>query len=443
MRMNIRLMIQGNFSSEGLRGARMMPMLAMVAVLLSAPVSAQAFAPEERTLAAQYFAEFTRFCADVDRKLWPPSMCGHTMLVKPASRSVMATHLDPDGTFQGVEGFYVGSLPSTLSIANTSLRWTGTRWTQMMWPLPEDKRARLALFAHEAWHGIQAELGLPSTGPSNGHLDEEQARVLMRLEWRALAEALRASNAVARERAVRDALAFRAQRHAAFTQAQADESALELHEGLAEYTGIALAYGADAPAHAAQQLARGEKMAMLSRSFAYFSGPAYGLLLDTLAVGWRNNVVRAGDLAKQLSRALEPGALSNPGEATFARYDGNGIAAEERDRAEATRARSADIKQRFIDGPVLRLPLKNMNFEMNPQAIFNLSSEAQFHETIKVSDDWGELRALKGALITQWQSLAVVAPRAIDALENEHWTLKLKPSWRLKADGASYTVVRD
>jgi hypothetical protein len=442
--MNTRLMIQGFLSSNGLHRKRMMPVLAMVAVLfISAPASAQGFTAEERSLAAQYFAEFTRFCADMDRKLWSPPMCGRTMLVKPNSRSVMATHLDPDGAFQGVEGFYVGSLPSTLSIANTSLRWAGTRWTQMMWPLPEDRRARLALFAHEAWHGIQAELGLPSTGPANGHLDEERARVLLRLEWRALAEALRAGDAASRERATRDGLAFRAQRHAAFAQAQAEESALELHEGLAEYTGIALAYGADAPAHVAQQLARGDKMAMLSRSFAYFSGPAYGLLLDAVVTGWRDGVVREGDLAKQLSRALKPGALSSPGEATIARYGGNAIAAEERDRAEATRVRSADIKQRFIDGPVLRLPLKNMNFEMNPQAIFNLSSEAQFHETIKVSDDWGELRALKGALITQWQSLAVVAPRSMEALENEQWTLKLKPGWRLKAEGASFTVVRD
>ena len=88
--------------------------------------------------------------------------------------------------------------------------------------------------------------------------------------------------------AIRDALAFAAKRHELFAGSQKTERALMLNEGLAEYTGVSIAAPdvASARWRAITRLAAPEGETFV-RSFAYASGPAYGLLLDVRLPGWR------------------------------------------------------------------------------------------------------------------------------------------------------------
>src|SRR5437867_5533484 len=97
----------------------------------------------------------------------------------------------------------------------------------VMWPLPQDRYARARLMMHECFHRIQESMGLSGANPANSHLDSKDGRAWLRLEWRALTEALIRRGA-ARQRAVEDALIFRARRRALFPEAEAQEGALEL-----------------------------------------------------------------------------------------------------------------------------------------------------------------------------------------------------------------------
>jgi hypothetical protein len=54
-----------------------------------------------------------------------------------------------------------------------------------MWPVPADTVLRRTLLIHELWHRVQADIGLPETGPSNAHLDTPDGRLWLQLEWRA------------------------------------------------------------------------------------------------------------------------------------------------------------------------------------------------------------------------------------------------------------------
>src|SRR6185436_13673521 len=137
------------------------------------------------------------------------------------------------------------------------------------------------------------------------HLDSQEGRLWLELEWRALARAL-AEPAAARQKTIADALSFRAVRRKKFPGSAASESALERHEGLAEYTGLRLA--ARSPAGAAT-LARAAiddsgKLPTFVRSFAYVSGPAYGLLLDDARPNWRRELGGGADLGDLLRTAL-------------------------------------------------------------------------------------------------------------------------------------------
>ena len=151
---------------------------------------------------------------------------------------------------------------------------------------------------HESFHRIQPQLRPPAPRePDNSHLDSLEGRYLMQLEWRALARALSTPKQSQAQAAARDALLFRSRRHELFPKAAAEEAALELNEGLAEYTGVRVG---NTTSEARTQSALRDLRAPVAdpgfvRSFAYATGPAYGLLLDRWAPDWRGASARRKD----------------------------------------------------------------------------------------------------------------------------------------------------
>ena len=131
----------------------------------------------------------------------------------------------------------MGYLPKDVIIANTAVDWSGTRWTMVQWPLPQSSLPRNRLLAHELFHRIQPDLHLQAASSDNPQLDSLEGRFWLQLEWKALAAALTQSGE-AQSRSIHDALAFRAERHKVFPGSQESERALELNEGLAQYTGL-------------------------------------------------------------------------------------------------------------------------------------------------------------------------------------------------------------
>src|SRR5437899_3307870 len=165
-------------------------------------------------------------------------------------------------------------------------------------PLPIDEFLRIRLLAHESFHRVQPALGLRASDAASGHLDSESGRLWLRLELRALSQALRLDGDAARS-ATKDALLFRTTRQHLNAGADVRESALEIQEGLAEYTGtvIALARSGEALTRVARAVETFEDRPAFSRSFAYATGPALGLLLDRYAVGWRKKLKQDSNLA--------------------------------------------------------------------------------------------------------------------------------------------------
>ena len=178
----------------------------------------------------------------------------------------------------------------------------------------------------------------------------------MRLEWRALARALRESGEL-RAQAVREALAFRQARHTRYPDKVESERALYINEGLASYTQTVLAAPseADAIARALELLAGAEDGESFVRTFTYTSGPAYGLLLDAASPGWTRTVRGSDDPAVLLMRALGVQPVADAA-AAAARYGGAELRAAEEQREQQRQARIAELRQRFVDGPVFVMP---------------------------------------------------------------------------------------
>jgi hypothetical protein len=90
-------------------------------------------------------------------------------------------------------------------------------------------------------------------------------------------------------------------------------------------------------------------------------------------------------------------------------------------------------RAKFVDGPVLVIPLHHTNIQFNPQTLQPLEKSGTVYPTMRVSADWGVLEVRNGALLKpDWSAASVVAPTIIGAtLEGDGWTLELKPNWNV------------
>jgi hypothetical protein len=430
---------------------------ALAAALALTPDAGAAQAPIDARLATAYLAEAAGLASEDGGRLWGVSLAGPLLFVDPATRAAVASHPDDGGVLAAAGGVYAGTLPREVMVANTAVEWGGRRWTMVLWPPPEDPHERRRLVAHEMFHRVQPELGLPLADPPSPHLATAAGRAWLRLEWRALARALRACGAE-RAEAVADALVFRAYRRALFPGAAAAERALELSEGLAEYTGVRLD-GRPAEAlggWAAERLASFEGRESLARSFAYASGPAYGLLLDAADAGWRAGISPDTDLGALLARAHGLPDPSDPTEAGARRraggYGGAAVEAAEAGRAAALEARDRELRARFVEGPRLVLPMAGeVGFRFDPSRAVVLPEVGMVYEDAEVSAAWGILAVERGGVLflrtaAGFGGVVVPAPAGREGppLAGDGWRLELAEGWSVVPGGrpAEWTVAR-
>lgn len=418
------------------------PGVARAAATPAAASSAATALPLTPANASKYFAEVTHDCRADDGKLWGVSMCGPMLFVDRATRRVVANQADAGGQLKpDVYGTFTGTLPPNETIANTSATWSGTRWIELMWPLPTDLAKRRTLLAHESYHYVQAQVVPVARSGDNTQLGTLYGRYTMRLEFRALATALRSHTGAARRQAADDALLFRAARYHRFPKAKAPEVALERNEGLAEYTGVMIGNRTteQRKAMALADIHSVRDDPSFVRSFAYATGPAYGLLLNRYRPGWRKQIMHSKvGLAAMLASALHLDLSHMPLGTLTARageYGGPALMAAETARQAKHDRKIAHYRSILIDGPVLVLPLKHMKVQFDPRNVFSLGKAGTVYPTMRVVGDWGSIDVKKGGLLApDWHRLTVSAPSGktvTGTIQGPGWTLKLGPGWRL------------
>ncbi|HKR94668.1 MAG TPA: hypothetical protein VJW55_04880, partial [Candidatus Angelobacter sp.] len=269
----------------------------------------------------------------------------------------------------------------------------------------------------------------------------------LELEWRALQQALaRADSSPAeRKRAVEDALLFRLHRRALFPKAAQEERQLEMNEGMAEYTGYKLRGTSDAATATAiiARLTSAESGEAFSRSFAYVSGPAYGMLLDFAKTPWRKGLTAKSDLGDLLRRAygiVLPKDATSAAQQRSAVYDGDALRWSETQQQKHRDELISDYKQRLIAGPVLSLPFSDkVQVSFDPNGVFPLDDNTSAYPALHVSDAWGILDISHGALMVREEGkfvrVVVEAPKDAEGKSGEiaqnGWKLSLAPGWMI------------
>jgi hypothetical protein len=397
-----------------------------------------AVAQVDQERAQAFFKEAQALCERDGGRLWGVSLCGPMVIGDAATRTFATSQPAPDAP-----------RPPIVGLVNAPVQWGGQTWASYMWAdlsnAPPQPRSEVLI--HELFHGVQRQLGLAVANPASEHLDAQDGRYWIRLEWRALARALRASGPQ-RSDAVRDALTFRQARHARLPGAAENERASLIAEGLASYTGtvVAASSPADAVEGALRRLAELDSDVSLVRTFAYTSGPAYGVLLDAVSPRWRLTLRGTDDLAVLLMSALavQPAADAP---AAAARYGGPELLAVERQRDQQREARLADLRQRFVDGPVLVIRGGGSGTSNSAGAIAIPGSGTIFFGAFRFTGRPGSLAAEKGVLVSSDGGTRTVAgPARQDdrTLTGDGWTFTAAPGWVIRegARRGDYEVVQ-
>jgi hypothetical protein len=129
------------------------------------------------------------------------------------------------------------------------------------------------------------------------------------------------------------------------------------------------------------------------------------------------------------------------------RYGGAELRAAEHQREQRRQARIAELRRRFVDGPVLLMPGGGRGFSDSHGAVvipdIGTIYFGEYHQT----GEWGALDADKGVLVsTDGRTRRLPAPVRGDSttISGDGWTLKAAPGWVVRegARRGDFEVVR-
>lgn len=396
--------------------------------------------------ALQYFAEAQQASAKDAGKLWGRSLYGAMLFIKLPERLLVANQPDLEGYLKPQGKLYVGRLPKDMGIANTARQWKGKRWTMVIW-YKFNPVYHISLFMHELFHRVQPKFGV--VGNINNHLDDKEARILLQLEWNALLAAYNKSATIGYDKkavrqAVKAALTFRQYRQSLYPYSKQNENALEMHEGLAEYTGQRLGgmNKSQLRQYIRQSVKRSRQRKSFVRSFAYISGPLYGFLLDMYAPHWRTQLATQPNFGVLLGQALDirlkAGQLKTQVGELGKQYNEEHIRNYENKRARKKAALLRGYTATLIRGKVLTIPLKGANYTFNPNNLVPLDKQGTVYPNFQAKGIWGMLKVKKGGVLMSADYKRLVVPCNIKVnplnktIETADWMLKFNKGWQLK-----------
>lgn len=400
--------------------------------------------------ASQYFKTIEEICNRDNGKLWGKNLYGSLMFVERTSRRIIANQPDKEGLLKGKDGIYTGIYPKELILTNSPVQYGGVIFGMAPLPLEEDDYRIKNRAIHCLFHRIQPEVPeMKSAGFSASNMDDKEARLWIKLEWKALRKAINAKGEE-RQLAIRDALIFRGSNRELYQKYATEENRFETFEGLATFTYTMLCTNSpeEYKTRLFENLDRVYSMQSYSRSYGSIHGALYASLLYDKGFDFKqipSENFDLGNAVKEIYNIQLPAICRDVAGSLAVSYDIDAINKEEAQRL-------ADIKERihkqtsiFTEKPVVFLELESPYFDFEPENIHSLDSLGTLYSSIRVSDNWGKLTVDKvGCLVSNNFKFLRITTKGFNADKNhisgEGWTLNLNNDWELVLVDQNYFV---
>lgn len=373
------------------------------------------------------FEHVEKLCNKDNGKLWGINLYSPVLGVD-SLRNIVSNVPDAPKTF-----------PADKPVANSTTELDGKRWTMILWPLSGDQMHQSIILVHEMFHYRQPELGLwQDKDPNNSHLSSRDARTLLKLEWNAL-KAAASCDGEQKKTALEDALSFRAQRRHLYPDFAAEENSLEIMEGLAEYTGRRIAIPDNKEyLQSLSDLDYLYESDNLTRSFAYLSGPLYGLILDQSAHPWHKEMNSGSDLgssAMAIYGITLPENLEETVETAKAKYDFESIDAAEEAFQRKLEERNETLRKLFAPDNVITLECPNLSIQFSPDSMIKMDDGSMVIYGCTAFCDWGSVEGHPLKVTSDWRRIELPRLDTLsfnnDTITTSGWTL-IKKNNRIK-----------
>jgi len=404
------------------------------------------FTPEK---ALRYFSKVEDACNRDNGKLWGKNLNGPIMYIDRKSRKIIANQPDKEGLLKVKEGIYSGSYPKELIISNAAVHYGGALFAMAPLPMEEDEYTIINRAIHGLFHCYQESIGYTSSGYNTSNMDEKNARLWIKLEWKALRKALN-SEGPEQQLAIRDALVFKGSNREQYPGYVADEIRFENYEGLAAFTYTLLS--TESPEQNKKRLFeyldRIYSRPVFSRSYGAVTGALYANLLYSKGYDLKKIRSENIDLAEEVKILYEiqlPDVCRDVAGSIALNYEIGIIQNEEAER-------EADIKERihrqistFTEKPVVYLELESPYFDFEDSDIHPMDTLGILYSAIRVSDNWGKLTVENGGcLVSNNLKYLRITSRGFKADKNrfvgEGWHLILNNGWELVKMNENYLV---
>ena len=230
--------------------------------------------------ASQYFIKIEEICNSDSGRLWGKNLYGPIMFVERTTRNVVANKQDMEGLLKPKEGVYTGLYPKELIVNYAPVKLGGTSYALTPMPVEDDEYRIKTRAFRSLFHLFQESQKILPSVFNIKIMDEKEARLWIKLEWKALRKAIN-SQGDERLLAIRDALIFRGSNRELYQKYADDENRFETYEGLATFTYTLLCSESheEFKKRLLENLDRSYSMQSYSRSYGFIHGALYASLL--------------------------------------------------------------------------------------------------------------------------------------------------------------------
>jgi hypothetical protein len=404
------------------------------------------FTPQK---AIQYFKKIEDACNRDNAKLWGKNLYGPVIFIDRTTRRVTANFPDNEGLLKEKDGVYSGIYPKELIINNGAVTYGGTLFGMAPLPAEEDEYRILNRAVHGLFHRYQEMAAFTSSGYMTINMDEKNARVWIKLEWKALRKALN-SQGEEQQLAIRDALVFRGANHEFYQKYIKDEIKFENYEGLATftYTLLSTITPEEFNQRLMENLDRIYSMQSYSRSYGSIHGALYATLLYRKGFDFttiRSEDVDLGDLVRKAYNIQLPSICRDVAGSLALNYDLETIRTEEAKQESDIRERIHRMTSTFTEKPVVFLELESPYFDFELEDIHAMDTLGTLYSKLRVSDNWGKLTVEEGGCLVSnnFKFLRITAKgykADKNKFEGEGWVLLLNNEWELVPVNQNYFV---
>jgi len=399
--------------------------------------------------ASRCLKDIEEICKRDNGKLWGKNLYGPIMFVERVTRRIVANQPDNEGILKSKDGVYTGIYPKELVLSNAPVKFGGTQFAMVPLPEEEDEYRIKTRTIHSLFHLFQKNEGVIASTFNLTNMDEKEARLWIKLEWKALRKAIN-SQGEERQLAIRDALIFRGSNRELNRKYATDENRFETYEGLATFTYTLLCTNSpeEFKSKLFENLARIYSMQSYARSYGFIHGALYASLLYDKGYDFKNiktDSIDLGDTVRELYKIELPDICRDVAGSLAVNYDIESVNKEEEKREAEIKESIHNQISIFTEKPVVFLELESPSFDFEPEDIHSLDTLGTIYNSMRVSDNWGKLTVDKGGcLVSNNLKFIRITAKAFKADKNhisgDGWHLILNSEWELVPVDQNYFV---